>query len=414
MLYINIMNNFKLFSILFLIIYQSFAIAQECINVNLYETQPELLKVPTEDQSEHGSLGICYATTASQLANYALLKNSSHSINPAVVHPIWLALQYKLNKENEDNLDGGYSLKSLMDVSEKYNCPYEVVQKTLTKTHDNLAILFNNLPISTIEKEMLKSRLENFKILDFIKMLIANLKNNYTNKFTNEKDKKNDLYDIPEVAQESTAINNFFYYKSTPNKVLENTVSASFNLHLGLTKYLYAISEVILKTLNQQFGNLNDLKNILDYTNRVLSKGCSKYKKSKINLNMDFNIFKKIEFTNNNLQKGYPVGAYVNADYIENTDEEVEYSPIYNHALIIVGSRKKNGTCEYLLRNSWGDQRKFNLLNEKSECTCLIDNKIFNNCNVRTVPINSNAKFLGCWMERKNVFPLLSQAFIIK
>ena len=67
------------------------------------------------------------------------------------------------------------------------------------------------------------------------------------------------------------------------------------------------------------------------------------------------------------------------------------------HYVNIVGSRKKNSKCEYLIRNSY--QNKW--AHKKFECFCQDKNGKKFNC--KTSSIEKGTKILGCWIPKERI-----------
>ena len=67
------------------------------------------------------------------------------------------------------------------------------------------------------------------------------------------------------------------------------------------------------------------------------------------------------------------------------------------HYVNIVGSRKKDNTCEYLIRNSY----KNKWAHKKFECFCQDKNGEKFNC--KTSSIEKGTKILGCWISKERI-----------
>ncbi len=108
--------------ILFFILLSASVFAEDCPNVN-YLTQPNspFNRIPVADQD---GVGICYAYTAAQLANYHLLK--TRQATEAVLHPAWLAL-----KSSRRLLEAGYEWDAINAVREGGSCNYDRVEEAL-------------------------------------------------------------------------------------------------------------------------------------------------------------------------------------------------------------------------------------------------------------------------------------------
>lgn len=76
------------------------------------------------------------------------------------------------------------------------------------------------------------------------------------------------------------------------------------------------------------------------------------------------------------------------------------------HAVVVTGRRNEGGTCQYLIRNSWGGSWKGKGLT----CACKTPKNYYQNCNNVPKADAGNKVVVGCWMPEK---ALMDNTYII-
>lgn len=95
--------------------------AQDCGTVNLITSKDSPFnKIPVLNQ---GNINICYAYTASQMADYYMIRTGSQQRS---VHAGWVALNYALSK-GKRGLEIGHTKEALESLQKAGNCDFESV-----------------------------------------------------------------------------------------------------------------------------------------------------------------------------------------------------------------------------------------------------------------------------------------------
>lgn len=379
----------------------------DCANINLYESSPIIKNMPVEDQTKYGSLGICYASAGSQLANFAL-KNRNENQK---VHPIWLAYVYR-NEMDRGSLESGGIKWSLDKLQSTYNCPYNVVEQVLLNLKKNFEIvLIKNGVSGDVINKMMHENWASYlvRVIDLADKI-------YTTATTPPSYNEQKNYSYSTDAEIVSRINlpSIHITKEIIRKSL-----VKFHEELCYSLGVNGQCNVDSNNVFESFVDLifNSFKNFKDVTvlgNIVFVKGysqvkfienllgpyCLPYKDAKVSFKITRSIFDQKNFVNKTLQSGYPVGFSFDLHSIYDF-----YSRFSFHSLLIIGSRQKNNSCQYLLRNSWGDQVLY--MNDGLECLCIINGKYQANCTLTSIQNQSalnTAKIQGCWYDRDQLF----------
>jgi hypothetical protein len=409
----------KVLIFLFLCLLSCWGLA--CDSVNLYEKSDNPLhKIPIYDQDGDG---LCYAYTASQLIDYHnIKKNPDHKLSSAV----WIAFAHKyknlkilkkfFNNMTHPRRVFGVSQKeelgysdiniALSDIRSVGICDIDILQKSISKfrtsdkiTEDEFLYLFNLVFQELAEKLNKNPRLEEEeKKLIFEKALNKLILERKSDILDSEDEKKtvhnlNQLRVSPELYCDSTAnpsaealqlykqVMSMFSYDKK-NKQLDLLAESVFidcfkegaikKVEIPKTQHIgefYASNEKILNAID---NSLDEKKSpaALGYCAKLLS---APDQQSPVKMNSGLSP---------------RVAKFVKKENIKNC------SPHYS---LVVGRRKKENTCQYMIRNSYGSH----FWNETLDCLCEKDGKQFE-CNYKTHG-DQDLKVLGCWINGQNL-----------
>ncbi len=102
--------------------------AQSCPTKNLLtEKESPFNTIPVYNQDGSGT---CYAYSASQLANYYLLKNKKTTT--LQYHPLWVALKYAQDVKNK-SITGGVADVAIASIGDDPSCSYSSISSSLQK-----------------------------------------------------------------------------------------------------------------------------------------------------------------------------------------------------------------------------------------------------------------------------------------
>lgn len=381
---------------------------ENCSNINLYNSSLILNKMPIVDQEKFGSLGICYAAAGTQLANFALEKKKSLQR----IHPIWLAYVYKNGKKNNSLNSGGIKW-SLDKLQSSYNCPYDIVEDILQKLKNNFKyLLIKNGVAATSVIDIMNDDFADqlVKIFDLVEKI-------YDTIIISD---KNNIQDINtpystdhEIIERKHIVTPHLSKSLIKNKLknLNNEICYSLNKYgqcsVDSEKVFDSLIDLILNTIStfknvSVIGDTIFIKNLsqVDFVKNLLEPYCRAFEDNKLSFDISRSFFNQETFANKTLLSGYPVGLSFDLHSIYSS-----YKSFSMHSLLIVGSRIKNNSCQYLLRNSWGDKVSSQL--NKEECVCIVNDELQDNCSYLSLNNQSalgSAKILGCWYSRDQIF----------
>lgn len=286
----------------------------EPMNLVTEENSP-FQKIPVFDQD---GLNICYAYAASQLLDYELIKKGNKERS---VHPIWAALKYAERTERS-GINMGVAIDTIKAVQKYGNCPIQTINSSLSEwtlkanaTEIEVMGLIEKLVtvLPTIPSEDIDAT---------IKRVIT--KHAYSCA-------GNPTFDqlIPELR----ALSSMSSRTVLSNLVLTNCQSNAQNISTSSPHIIFhKTDEEVSPTLDKVLDD-NKSPIALSYCSRAL------YESSYIGLTR----------TNKS--------PYA--------DLKSDCSP---HDSLIVGKKKIEGQCHYLLRNTWGSG--FHHSNKDRKCLC--------------------------------------------
>jgi hypothetical protein len=320
----------------------------DCVSVDLNASPSSPFRsIPVEDQD--GS-GICYAYTASTLANYWHIKNGG---SPAQgVNPIFLAHLY--NKDFDKNeVSGGNAFGALHELKNTGNCP-EIKADALLKKWSVRGLSHVQVLALIEESKDKPQKNSSGNTLAMMQKL-----------FGSSDSKPSDEVSHAECSQTVMSANRFL--KSLP----------SFD------------SNQLLKGLFEECRPLETMSG-LPYATR-LETGSDD----------DFNAAMGTA-----LKEGKPIGISMCAEALRDKKfkglapgTERNYASgqgCGNHAVVLSGMKSFGGECRVLIRNSWGADWRA----KGTECACVLrDGTYQESCK----DFSEAKEVVGCWFPRDRI-----------
>ena len=391
-----------LLNIIFNLFFVSVVWAQSCPTTNLLtEPNSPFNKIPVYNQDGSGT---CYAFTASQLANYYLMKEKNYK--DLEYHPLWAALTYAQDNKS-DSVVGGVADGALEALANSKNCSYQSVTKSLqrmakdNKMTDHEILGFIETFASEYGKlwkkfheEIAKESEEEKRRRKEESYYKAKIDNTYVKKpVLPHTIKSNRIYLMKTQALESTVNIMKGYTTCSEDTLREFSKIISPILGAMDTKIIQKLLFTECKTPNRT--------NPLPQPSIYLPKKATDSDFSK----MIRNHFSKTD---------QPLGIRYCSNFL--TDPTLESVgnnpnlPRYNdrgkscgsHASILVGSRLKGKSCQYLLRNTWGAGYSSWTNNWSCACRNKKTGKYFENCTKKTHPV-SQYEVSGCWIPESKL-----------
>jgi hypothetical protein len=329
-------------------------VKEPCAEVDL-NTSPDspFRKIPVEDQD---GTGLCYAYSASAIANYWNVKNKGEVSQG--FHPLYLAGVYSRDEVRKD-VSGGSVFGTLNRLKRSGNCPNDRVEKLIGTwsrtglTYAETLSLIEDSNESTIPKAQSK-----------VSMWIK--------RFLEQKDLGGDEASACRLTQNSA-----HFLRSLPTLSSNQLLQSMFAKCVPL-----ASTESIPAPENLTEGEDADF-------NRALGRAMKDGKPAALSLcSQMFN-------------DGNYVGLKPGTERdIKNSDE------CGQHAVVMSGMKTIGGECRFLIRNSWGADWRA----KDRDCACIRrDGKYEEICSD-----HSEAKeVVGCWFPRKSVLNNLYQVTTI-
>jgi hypothetical protein len=330
--------------------------ANDCQEVNLYESSTSLNEITLYDQQE---LNTCYAYSAAQMWEHHFRNlGNEKSISPA-----WVALVSKINRPTHwtpDSLDFNYVKWTLVDMENAPVCSQYIVDRELAHLkHGNRLtesdlLLFIQLTWKRFQNRMMIRPWGN-RWKEFIK---AYREISYKEYFSG-KLKRSLLYQLREMITYPT--NGFLKY--VKEKLLKECTKAE---KLHMPEYAHKVfhkypGQKASAIFNKQLEK-----------NPVTIGYCTRIFRSKVGTKL---LGKRSQFVS----------------------QVFKLRSCGSHYSVVVGQKKMNGQCHYLVRNSYGDMWK----SPYRKCHILKDGKVMD---VKPSSLMPPYKMLGCWISRDDLF----------
>lgn len=337
-----------------------------CSDINLYDERPEILDIGIVNQ---GDMATCYAHSMATLYNMELTSHESER-----AHPYWVAYNHKkrLIHWNPRNLNYSILSWAYNDLKKRGNCSYQATENRLHELKNGVAYSNDQLMflLHAFFKEKKGEDLnDNASFLSAVDKTLARVQ------------KKSQDFELewkkPQLVKVLSPIRNAAqeggFYRFLGNHVF-NHCSSDINQEVSEKLTYFA----------RGFGSNKKIAKRLE---DVLADG-----------------------------KSVAVGYCARTTYKDDpaTSRDVNRFPRIaraistrcgSHYSMLLGSRRAGNSCQYLLRNTYGEGF---WAHEAFECYCQ-DRSSGQNRNCRkSESSNPNLKVLGCWIDRDK---LLSNTF---
>lgn len=388
-------------------------------------------KIPVYNQDGSGT---CYAYTASQLANYYLLKKGETTT--LEYHPLWVALQYAGSFKG-NSITAGIADIALDEISMDSYCSYASVSQSLQKmareqgmtdheiigfieqlSHDYRELLkSHNIPVPSASGGGPKVTSHMNKIYRLDR---PSVKTPYTPKTTISKSTPPRLnLDLPR----RSVIDNTYVHRNNKSENYKPNIDqikkSAINKAIENTKSYVTCSEENLRKLAENLMPLMSVANTSMFK-KLLLDDCKPKKGNKLPVshvfspvNANDNDYKKL-LRNHFAKKSQPIGIRYCSEVLKNPDLDAindntgksrtdsRIGKCGSHASMLVASRPSGNSCEYLLRNTWGAGYGSWTKNWKCACKDKKNGTYFNDCKKDTHPVNK-FEVVGCWIPESKI-----------
>ncbi len=301
---------------LLIIIFSINAAWATCEPLNLVtEENSPFQKIPVFDQD---GLNICYAYTASQLLDYELIKKGNKERS---VHPIWTALKYA-EKNDRPGINMGIAIDAIKAVQQYGNCPVETINSSLSEWTR-------------------KANATEIEVMGLIEKLVTvlpataseNIDATINRVITEHAPYCGGNPTFDQLIPELRALSSMSSRDVLSNLVLSNCQSNPQNISTSSPRFIFP------KTDDEVSPALDKVLN--DHKSPIAISYCAQalYESSYVGITRTSK------------------SPYV--------DLKSDCSP---HDSLIVGKKKIEGQCHYLLRNTWGSG--FHHSNKDRKCLC--------------------------------------------
>lgn len=325
------------------------AFAQDCTEMNLItEPNSPFNKIPVYDQD---GIGICYAYTAAQIIDYYLIKNGRTDRS---VHPLWAALKHA-EERKKDTISSGNIYEAMRQIQKQGNCHYSRV----------------NLSLSEWAK---KGNIRESEVINLIEVFATKLVEKASTKATPLEENELDALIMDTITEHLPFC--------SPGATLAPLIPELKALSVMNSREM--LTQLILPACS---GNVEKLKF------PSLAYEYSEKKEKVVN-----EIKKQLSKRQSPIGISYCSKVLYEPSYRGNSkSEDCDY-----HASIIVGMKKVNNKCHFLLRNSWGTG--FGKATENWKCLCKnrSTGEMVDNCTEAT---HNNGMFVveACWIDEDSL-----------
>ncbi len=360
----------KFFLIALALIAQS-AFATDCTPMNLItEEKSPFAKIPVYDQD---GIGICYAYVAAQLVDYHMVKNG----NERSVHPLWAALKYA-ESIKQDKISSGITFNAIEEMIKAGNCRYDTISSAIKVWAD-------------------KANVQDVDVMDLIEKFAPKIKNLYDTKRKTDPTAEPTAEEIDLVINEAIEAHRPW---CSPGATWEALMPELRNLSVLSSRKI--LTDLVLPVCGSNLQKLNIPKPKYFTTEVDTEWGPTIERKlntlkAPISVSYCSKVLYEPDF--DGIERKTPTQASKNADNCG------------GHESLIVGKKKVGNSCQFLLRNSWGNG--FSSSTEKWKCLCKNreTGAMVDDCSNDT---HNNGKFTveGCWIDgsklSKNIFGMTS------
>jgi hypothetical protein len=326
-----------------------------CDEVNFYQTRPEIFDEPVKNQAD---MSTCYAHSLSTLYNLEIAKSSEEKINT-----YWIAYNHKKRIIHWQPRDLNYSVLSwaFSDLKKAGRCDASINKSILDDLKNGAS--YSDDQLMYVLKSYFKKK--SFKMI-------------------------NPSYNFSEIINET-----YVYLKEN-----SNGFEIAWNIE-DVSNILNSIEKQSRFTdlfgfLKKRFSKCSDNTSRVYGDLKSFGRGFESNKKLK----------RKIRnILNNNSAIGIGYCPNVVYEVDPNTSKDIKIIPRIAksftkkcgaHYSVVVGSRKMNNRCQYLVRNTY-NTNYWAHKNVKCWCKDNSSQKQFNCSSLSFDP--KNQKVLGCWFD---------------
>ncbi|MCT4640933.1 MAG: hypothetical protein N4A33_01460 [Bacteriovoracaceae bacterium] len=334
------------------------SIAFTCESTNLYKSSKSLQSIPILDQD---SVGACYAYTASQILDVERFDNGVSYTKRS--HPIWAAVAYKTQESGffDQSVEGGRAGNAIKAIYKYGICTYKEGEALISKyrKENNLSESeFMNILESSYEYYNLSKKEKKEGLSESEKKEYASCKNVINSK-----------------AGDSVLTNIQDQFKISSNYILPKLVMQVI------------LKDCVPKKKYQPLVDINKLKvgSCSKCSDKELENHIVKQLKRKkpVGISYCYKILNDKKHSGLNSRSDYYFFAPKRNSLLN--------KECGGHASMLVGSRKKNNKCQFLLRNTWGNWKS----GTWNDCLCEKTKGVYVPCTKKDRHLNS----VGCWID---------------
>lgn len=349
-----------------------------CEDINLQtKVNSPLHDIPVYSQN---GLGACYAYAASQLVDYQRFKSNVKNKN--TTHPIWILMSYIDSKWFKDDFTGGNIDTSINAILSSGVCDKPIVDKALAKYKNGNNITDAELMDLIEEIYRAWSKKENVTTNDVYNDAIKACSANSNNKI------KNSMYDSIFSGFEKS---NGSFSKVLPRVLLGDILADCKGAHVY--KPLVKSPKVSCASCDDS-GIDKKIAELLKADQPVGISYCASILGDKNYRGISASRNDKVRVLNRTMR------VIAESDVKSGKKSTLEGGITQGcgrHASLIVGSRKRNNKCQYLLRNSWGSKS----YEDFPDCVCETSKGKYVDCKHQDGKPNK----VGCWIDRDSLTP---------
>lgn len=318
----------------------------DCAPMNLVtEENSPFQKIPVFDQD---GLNICYAYTASQLIDYELIKKGKQDRS---IHPVWGALKYA-ELRDRPAINMGNALDVIRAVKKYGNCPIESINGSLSEWTK-------------------KANANEIEVLGLIEKLVTVL---------------------PGTSEDNV------------DQAIKNVISQHAPYCSGNPTWDQLVPELkALSTMTSRDLISNLVLNDCQKGTQKISFSKPRFVLPKTDEEISPTLNKSMDEFKSPISISYCAKALYDPTYdgLERTERssglKADCSP---HDSLIVGKKKIEGQCHYLLRNTWGSG--FHRSNKDRKCLCKNrkTGEYIDDC-IESTHNNGDNIVEGCWVNEE-------------
>ena len=329
-----------------------------CDETNLFNSNKGFASIPVSDQD---SIGACYAYVAAQILDTERFDNGVNSKKRT--HPLWAAYNYKLKYNSLDkSVEGGTVEGAIKAVDSAGLCIQARAEDLILKYKES----------SSLSDAEFMDIIESAHSLDILKSInktsLSKQAKSEMQVCERKLDSSNGQVILANIREDLVAISGKIIPRVVLGQILKTCVENSkFKPRVDITKLKDSRCDECTNSEMQTYI-LKQLKRnkpvAISYSGKILSKKDN-------------------------------VGVKEASNWNPFDSREIISDKFSGHASILAGSRKRGNSCEFLLKNTWGDWKSSTWKN----CLCETSKGKYENCTIEDKKINS----VGCWIDAKKL-----------